>query len=79
MQNLKNKNHQNAGQIFSRIFIYIFPKLLHYMEDGNINLMNEQISQNRNIIVKASQILKKLRTYQDRKNFALENSKNIIQ
>lgn len=49
------------------------------MEDGNINLMNEQISQNRNIIVKASQILKKLRTYQDRKNFALENSKNIIQ
>ena len=49
------------------------------MEDGNINLMNEQIPQNRNIIVKASQILKKLRTYQDRKNFALENSKNIIQ
>ena len=49
------------------------------MEDGNLNLMNEQIPQNRNIIVKASQILKKLRTYQDRKNFALENSKNIIQ
>ena len=49
------------------------------MEDGNLNLINEQIPQNRNIIVKASQILKKLRTFQDRKNFALENSKNIIQ
>ena len=49
------------------------------MEDGNLNQMDEQIPQNRNIIVKASQILKKLRTFQDSKNFALENSKNIIQ
>ena len=49
------------------------------MEDGNLGIIDEQIPQNRNIIVKASQILKKLRTFQDRKNFALENSKYMIQ
>ena len=79
MQNSKNKKHQNAGQIISRKFINIQQKLLYYMEDGNLNLINKQIPQNRNIIVKASQILKKLRTFQDLKNFVLENSKNIIQ
>ena len=36
---------------------------------------NVQINQNQNVVVKVSQILKKLKTYQDRKNFALENSK----
>ena len=34
-----------------------------------------QVNENGNVIVKASQILKKLKTYKDRKNFALENSK----
>ena len=36
---------------------------------------NIQINQSENVVVKVSQILKKLKTYQDRKNFALENSK----
>ena len=36
---------------------------------------NIQINQSQNVVVKVSQILKKLKTYQDRKNFALENSK----
>ena len=36
---------------------------------------NPQINENGNVFVKATDIMKKLRTYQDRKNFALENSK----
>ena len=40
-----------------------------------MDINNPQINNNRNVIIKASDILKKLRTYQDRKNFALENSK----
>ena len=41
--------------------------------------MENQIgNQNRNVIVKVSDIMKKLNTWQDRKNFALENSKLII-
>lgn len=39
------------------------------------NMINNPIARNGNVIVKASQILKKLKTYRDRKNFALENSK----
>jgi len=39
---------------------------------------NHQLNENGNVIVKASQILKKLKTYQDRKNFALENSKFLL-
>ena len=41
------------------------------------NTNNPQINQNPSVIVRASEILKKLRTFQDRKNFALENSKII--
>lgn len=41
------------------------------------NANNPQINEYPNVIVRASEILKKLRTFQDRKNFALENSKNI--
>lgn len=37
---------------------------------------NPQINENGNVLVKASDIMKKLKTYQDRRNFALENSKN---
>ena len=37
---------------------------------------NPQINENGNVFVKATDIMKKLRTYQDRKNFALENSKH---
>lgn len=37
----------------------------------NNNSQNEE----QNVTVKVSEILKKLKTYQDRKNFALENSK----
>ena len=49
------------------------------MEERYLNLIEDQIKENRVIIVKASQVLKKLRTFQDRKNFALENSKQIIE
>ena len=47
------------------------------MERIQPNINNSQINQNPSIIVRASDILKKLRTFQDRKNFALENSKFI--
>ena len=36
-----------------------------------------QMNQSQNVLVKVTDILKKLRTFQDRKNFALENSKKI--
>jgi DNA integrity scanning protein DisA with diadenylate cyclase activity len=42
------------------------------------NIINPPLNENGNVVVKVSQIMKKLRTYQDRKNFALENSKFII-
>ena len=43
-------------------------------------MANIQMNQSQNVLVKVTDILKKLRTSQDRKNFALENSKkkNII-
>ena len=41
------------------------------------NINNPQINQDPGVIVRASEILKKLRTFQDRKNFALESSKII--
>ena len=36
-----------------------------------------QMNQSQNVLVKVTDILKKLRTFQDRKNFTLENSKKI--
>ena len=42
------------------------------MEERNLNLIEEQIPGNRVIIVKASQVLRKLRTFQDRKIFHLK-------
>ena len=36
-----------------------------------------QLNHPQNVLVKVSDILKKLKTFQDRKNFALENSKKI--
>ena len=46
------------------------------MESRSLQQNSQQIQGNGKIVVKASEILKKLQTYQDRKNFALENSKN---
>ena len=39
---------------------------------------NIQVNQDQNIVVKVSEILRKLKTNQDRKNFALENSKKNL-
>ena len=44
--------------------------------DENINIRGN--IQGEKVIVKASDILKKLRTPQDRKNFSLENSKKFL-
>lgn len=40
------------------------------------NVNNPQINEYPNVIVRASEILKKLPTFQDRKNFALESKNN---
>jgi len=40
-------------------------------------MINNPIAENGNVIVKVSDILKKLKTYRDRKSFVLENSKQI--
>lgn len=45
-----------------------------YFIDSMSNINNNNILGNK-VVVKASDILKKLRTPQDRRNFAMENSK----
>lgn len=49
------------------------------MIENQQNMINNPIAENGNVIVKASDILKKLKTYRERKSFALENSKQIQQ
>ena len=75
MYNYTNNFSQNAGHLTSKKIIYFNDEINLFMERRPIDINNPQINNNRNVIVKASDILKKLRTYQDRKNFALENSK----
>jgi len=65
----------------TKILSYIITIYIYYIIVATTQEMSVNINNNSNegtIIVRASDILKKLRSPQDRKNFALENSKYII-
>ena len=62
MYNYTNNFSQNAGHLASKKIIYFHDEINLFMERRPIDINNPQINNNRNVIVKASDILKKLRT-----------------